>query len=121
VGSYGVRADNDLPGMVRRHGERLHFAHLRSVSRGMKHEKDFLEDDHLNGDTDMFEIMKALVLVNRNRQLADGFRIPYRPDHGHRMLDDFKRASNPGYSLYGRMRGIAELRGLEHGIERMLS
>lgn len=120
VGSYGVRGDNDLPGMIRRHGDRLHFAHLRSVARGTRHPHDFYEDDHLAGSTDMFEIVKALVEVNHRREAQEGFRIPFRPDHGHRMLDDFKRKTNPGYSLYGRMRGIAELRGLELGIERML-
>ena len=120
IGSYGVRGDNDLPGMIRRHGDRLHFAHLRSVERGAEQPLDFWEADHLAGHADMFNVMKALVEVNRQREAKDRFQIPFRPDHGHKLLDDFKRRTNPGYSLYGRMRGLAELRGLELGSEGML-
>ncbi|MDH3650331.1 MAG: mannonate dehydratase, partial [Saprospiraceae bacterium] len=114
TGSYGASAENDVPAMAEKFADSIHFLHLRNVQR--ESNRSFHESNHLVGSVDMYSVMKSAVLEQQNREYA----IPYRPDHGHKILDDMQRKTNAGYPAIGRLKGLSELRGLQLGIQHSI-
>ncbi len=120
TGSYGVRADNDLVRMIETFGDRIHFTHLRATCRE-DNPKSFHEGAHLQGDVNMVAVVKAILTEEQRRKASGDLRpIPMRPDHGHQMLDDLHKKTNPGYSAIGRLKGLAEVRGVELALKQTL-
>ena len=120
-GSLGVRVDNDLAGMMSRLGDRVHFLHLRNVTRETDHiPNSFYESEHLYGDTDMVSLISSILVEERHRRNngREDWSIPFRPDHGQNILDDLKKDSNPGYPAIGRLKGLAELRGISTALSK---
>lgn len=117
TGSLGVRPDNDLVAIANRFAERIHFVHLRATKRDQDQPLSFIEADHLDGDVDMVTVFEALIREDRKR-IKDK-KIPFRPDHGHRMLDDISKTITPGYAGIGRLKGLAELRGVMRAVEKL--
>ncbi len=115
TGSLSASANDDLPAMARALADRIHFVHLRNVKKD--DQGNFFEADHLDGDADMYAVVKEILALQQERKIS----LPFRPDHGHQMLDDLHKITNPGYSAIGRLRGLAELRGLELGILRSMA
>lgn len=114
AGTYGSRPDNDVPAMARQFGDRIHFAHLRGVKREPGEQRSFVEADHLDSDIDMIAVIQALMLI----EMGGSSEIFFRPDHGHQMMSDMSLPSNPGYSAIGRLKGLAELRGVIKALSR---
>jgi mannonate dehydratase len=114
TGSLGASVENDLPQMIKTLANKIHFLHLRNVKKDF--DGNFYEAAHLDGDTDMYAVVKEVVALQQQRKIS----IPFRPDHGHQMLDDLHKKTNPGYSAIGRLKGLAEIRGLELGIIRAM-
>ena len=117
TGSLGVRPDNDLVAMAKHFAPRIHFVHLRATKRDAENPLSFFEADHLDGDVDMVGVIAALVAEDRKR--PEGSKLPFRPDHGHRMLDDLTKKVTPGYTAIGRLKGLGELRGVIRAVERL--
>jgi mannonate dehydratase len=119
-GSLGARPDNDLPGMMDRLGSRVHFLHLRNVRRETFEVRgSFYEDEHLGGSTDMVSLVAACLREEKRRRNEgrSDWSIPFRPDHGQEILDDLDRNTQPGYPSVGRLKGLAELRGVIAGLQ----
>ena len=120
AGTYGSRPDNDLPVMAKQYGARIHFAHLRGVSRDKNEQRSFYEAEHLSSDVDMVGIISALLSEEKSRvESKNNSPIFIRPDHGHQILDDINKPGNPGYSCIGRLKGLAEIRGVIKALSRV--